>query len=206
MKVGDQPYNTVAGRIRLGLTGGIGCGKSTALKVFREAGVRTVETDAVARALLDDDPTVRTALVQRFGIEMLNAEGKIDRHTVAATVFSDSEALAFLESLLHPRIRDVWMRESLNAEGLIVVEIPLLFEKDLQSHFDVTVCISCDPELQQERLLGRGMNLQQIEQRKQRQLPLSEKARRSDIVISNNGTTDDLRQQIRSLIKQLTSS
>lgn len=206
MKVGDQPFKAVQQRIRIGLTGGIGCGKSTALKVFREAGVQTVETDAIARALLDSDPQVRAALVQHFGTELLNAEGKIDRHILAATVFSDSEALAFLESLLHPRVRDVWMRESLNGEGLIVVEIPLLFEKDLQSHFDVTVCISCDPELQQERLQSRGMNLQQIEQRKQRQLPLSEKARRSDIVISNNGTTERLQQQILAVIKQLASS
>lgn len=182
--------------MKIGLTGGIGCGKTTVLRAFAQAGIATIETDAIVRQLLAEDASLLAGIRAEFGPAVFNAEGMVDRAVLAHTVFADSRALACLESLVHPRVREVWMRALRENAAGMVVEIPLLFEKDLQPHFDVTVCVGSSRPVQIARLLTRGMTLAQIEQRIGRQWPLVEKMQRADIQLHNNGTVDHLRKQV----------
>lgn len=196
MTLFNQPNILKLSKLHIGLTGGIGCGKSTVLRYFGEAGARTVETDAIAKQLLDENADIQRALVARFGGDIIQPTGKVDRAKLASMVFADSRSLAYLESLVHPEVRRIWMEEISHHDGLIVVEIPLLFEKDLQTNFDLTVCVSCDPALQMQRLISRGMNPTQIEKRKQRQRSLEEKMQRADTIFFNNGSLEHLRDQV----------
>lgn len=182
--------------MNIGLTGGIGCGKSTALEYFREAGAQTVETDAVVRDLLAGDRELIAEVRSAFGEGVIDAEGKVDRPELGRKVFHNSEALALLESLVHPRVREHWTRMLSENHPVLIVEIPLLFEKDLQGHFSSTICVSSYPEVQSRRLKARGMSESQIQYRKQRQLDLEEKMRRSDTVIFNNGSLAHLKEQV----------
>jgi len=188
--------------MNIGLTGGLGCGKSTALAFFREAGAVTVDTDALVHDFLRSDEELITELREAFGDEILDAQGMIDRSKLARKVFNNSEALALLESLVHPRVRSVWMRKLGESHPVLVVEIPLLFEKELQENFSLTVCLSCDPEVQHKRLKAKGMSNSQIQQRKLRQLSLDDKMRRADIILYNNGSLEHLREQVGHVMRQ----
>ena len=182
--------------MNIGLTGGIGCGKSTALQFFREAGAAVLETDAVVRHLLETDRELIEAIGAAFGEGVINAQGRVDRAALAATVFHNSEATALLESIVHPRVRHHWMHALRENHAVLIVEIPLLFEKDLQGHFTKTICVGSEPEIQRQRLLARGMSESQIQYRKDRQLGLDEKLRRADIILHNNGSRDHLKAQV----------
>lgn len=190
--------------MRVGLTGGIGCGKSTVVKFFAEAGWRTLESDRIVAAVLANDPEVHTELRNRFGDQVFDADGGVDRKAIAARVFSDEAALKWLEALLHPRVRRVWsdsIESDRSAEWL--VEIPLLFEKSLESRFDLTVCVSSPDAVSRRRMVGRGYSGEQFDQRRLRQMPLDEKVRRADHVILNAGSLDFLKRQTMQLIAQL---
>lgn len=190
--------------MRVGLTGGIGCGKSTVVKFFAEAGWRTLESDRIVAAVLANDPEVHTELRNRFGDQVFDADGGVDRKAIAARVFSDEAALKWLEALLHPRVRRVWsdsIESDRSAEWL--VEIPLLFEKSLESRFDLTVCVSSPGAVSRRRMVGRGYSGEQFDQRRLRQMPLDEKVRRADHVILNAGSLDFLKRQTMQLIAQL---
>ena len=162
-----------------------------------------LDTDAVVRELLESDAGLVEAIVEAFGRDILNGQGKVDRSRLAATVFNNSEALALLESLVQPRVREYWTRELRENHPVLIVEIPLLFEKDLQGHFSTTICVSSYPEVQMERLKARGMTETDIKNRKERQLSLEEKMQRADIVIHNNGTREHLKEQVEWIMKRL---
>ncbi|MGE9293267.1 MAG: dephospho-CoA kinase [Puniceicoccales bacterium] len=192
--------------IKLGLTGGIGCGKSTAGALFEKGGFRVVDCDRIVRDLLESDAGVHTALRERFGEQVMLPEGGVDRAAIAAVVFQDAEALKWLESLLHPLVEGVW-RDRLNSdpEANWCVEIPLLFEKNLEKHFDFTVCLASSEAVQLDRLAARGLSRDQAKARIQRQLPLDQKISRADFVLFNDGSQDFLRQQVFQLIDPLTT-
>ena len=189
--------------MNIGLTGGIGCGKSTALSFFRQAGAEVIETDAIVRQLLASDQELIQSVKNNFGAEVIDGEGKVDREKLARKVFNNSEALASLESLIHPRVREYWIRALGENHPVLIVEIPLLFEKDLQEHFTLTICLSSHPEVQEQRLKARGMSESQIQYRKERQLSLKEKTRRADIVLHNNGSLEHLKEQVEQVMKRL---
>ncbi len=191
--------------MKLGLTGGIGCGKSTAARIFEERGFRRVDCDQIVRDLLDGDETVHTALRERFGDRVLLPGGGADRTAIASVVFHDAEALKWLEGLLHPRVSEVWQGRMNTEPGADwCVEIPLLFEKNLEKHFDFTVCLFSSEAIQLNRLAAKGLSPEQARARIQRQLPLEQKITRADFVLLNDGTQDFLRQQVFQLIDELT--
>ncbi len=192
--------------MNIGLTGGIGCGKSTALEYFRQAGAMVIETDAVVRQHLSSDPEVIGAIRSAFGEAVIDAHGRVDREALAGRVFNSSEALALLESIVHPRVRDNWTHALGKNHPVLIVEIPLLFEKDLQGQFSTTICLSSDPEVQKVRLLARGMSESQIQYRKDRQLSLEEKMQRADIIIHNNGSLEHLKEQVEWVMKRFDGS
>jgi dephospho-CoA kinase len=189
--------------MNIGLTGGIGCGKSTALSYFRQFGAEVMETDAIVRELLSSDGNLIEQVKAAFGSDIIDCEGKVDRAKLAAKVFHNSEALASLESLIHPRVRDYWMRALGESHPVLIVEIPLLFEKDLQEHFTLTICLSSHPEVQRQRLKARGMSESQIQYRKERQFSLEEKMQRADIILHNNGSLEHLKDQVKQVMGRL---
>lgn len=189
--------------MNMGLTGGIGCGKSTALKFFAEAGATTVDTDAVVRELLASDRDLIAQIRDAFGPEVVDTYGKVDRGQLGRTVFRNSRALAHLESLVHPRVRHHWTRMLQENHPVLIVEIPLLFERDLHGHFSATICVSCYPEVSVNRLKSRGMTESQIQYRQQHQFGLEEKMRRADIVLHNNSSPDHLREQVDWIMRRL---
>lgn len=190
--------------MKLGLTGGMGCGKSTVSRLLGERGWGVVDSDVVVHELLANDAETIEAVAGLFGPGVRRAEGGIDRKAVGAIVFGDAERLAALEGILHPRVRERWER-AVSGPGNWVVEIPLLFEKKLQKSVDLTVCVFCHPSTQLERLEKRGIDLTQALARISRQMPLSEKAELANYVLLNDGSTSYLEAQVVRLLSQLTN-
>ena len=191
--------------MKVGLSGGIGCGKSTVLGFFREAGWRTVDSDAVVRELLATDAEVQARLRSRWG-GVVFADGAVDRGALAKRVFGHEGDLKWLEELLHPLVRESWLASIDQApDSNWLVEIPLLFEKRLEIHFDLTVCVSSPPDVVADRMVVRAYSETQIEQRRKQQMPLEEKIERADFLISNAGSLEFLKQQTTRLIEQITA-
>ena len=191
--------------MKVGLSGGIGCGKSTVLGFFREAGWRTVDSDAVVRELLATDVEVQAQLRSRWG-EAVFANGAVDRGAVAKRVFGHEGDLKWLEELMHPLVRKTWLALIDQTSGANwLVEIPLLFEKRLETHFDLTVCISSPSDVVADRMVARTYTEAQIEQRRKQQMSLEEKIERADHLISNAGSLEFLKQQTTRLIEQITA-
>ncbi len=190
----------------VGLTGGMGCGKSTVAALFAERGFRRLDADQVVREELLIDPDVVTAVRAQFGDTVLDREGRIDRAKLGEVVFSDDAALAWLEQLLHPRLQSRWEKVYAAARGQkFIVEVPLLFEKQLQNRFDFTVCVTTSSDLQLRRLEQRGVPPGIARQRLAKQLPLARKCELADFVILNDGTLEFLREQVSELARRLTT-
>jgi dephospho-CoA kinase len=186
----------------VGLTGGIGAGKSEALAGFERLGAATLSTDRVAHDLLDDDE-VRSALIERWG-EKIAPDGIIDRDLVGEIVFNDPEQLAWLESVTHPRVGAHvldWRRRLGSDMGVAVVEVPLLFEAAMEDAFDATVAVVAADELRDARLRERGQG--GLQGREARQLDQEEKARRADHVIRNDASLEELESEVKRVIEQL---
>jgi dephospho-CoA kinase len=186
----------------VGLTGGIGAGKSEALAAFERLGAATLSTDRVAHDLLDDDQ-VRAALVDRWGAEIAPG-GSVDREKVSEIVFNDRDELAWLESVTHPRVgaHVLEWRQSLDPDvAVAVVEVPLLFEAAMEDAFDATVAVVADDAVRDTRLRERGQG--GLGGREERQLDQAEKERRADHVIRNDASLDELESEVRKLIEDL---
>jgi dephospho-CoA kinase len=186
----------------VGLTGGIGAGKSETLAAFERAGVATLSTDRVSHDLLDDDE-VRAALVGRWGEEVAPG-GSIDRNRVGEIVFGDREELAFLEGLMHPRVglHVLEWRQALGEDvEVAVVEVPLLFEAGMEDAFDATVAVVAEDGIRDARL--RERDHVGLAGREDRQLDQAEKERRADHVIRNDASLEELHEQVNELIEQL---
>lgn len=188
----------------IGLTGGIGAGKSETLAAFERLGAATLSTDRVTHELLDDDQ-VRAALIERWGPEMAPGDG-VDRNRVGEIVFSDPDELAFLEGVLHPRVgvHVLEWRQNLGPDvEVAVVEVPLLFEAAMEGAFDATVAVVAADEYREARLRERGQP--GLEGREGRQLDQAEKERRADHVIRNEGSIEELESKVSELIDQIKS-
>lgn len=188
--------------MRVGLTGGIGCGKTAAAACFGRLGFQVICADRLAHAALLDPATVREVQA-RWGDEVLLENGLPDRALIAERVFTEPGELRWLESRIHPRIRREWQQATSDASHDWVVDVPLLFEKGWQGDFDVTVAVVTKPELQRSRLLARGWTPAQIDARLAAQLSMEEKARRADHVLVNDGTLGQLESQVSALVDQL---
>jgi dephospho-CoA kinase len=186
----------------VGLTGGIGAGKSETLAAFERTGAATLSTDRVTHDLLDDDE-VRAALVNRWGEEVAPG-GSIDRNKVGEIVFADRDELAFLEGVLHPRVglHVLEWRQALGPDvEVAVVEVPLLFEAAMEDAFDATVAVVADDGIRDTRL--RERDHAGLAGREERQLDQAEKERRADHVIRNDGSLEELEGEVNQLIDQL---
>ena len=183
----------------IGLTGGIGAGKSAALDAFARHGAATLSSDAVVHELYTR-PQVRDAVVERLGPEVLDSHGEVDRSRVAAQVFGRPERLRSLEGLLHPLVADElarWRDEHEGDASLLVHEVPLLFEAGLEDRYDRVVVVTAPDEQRRQRS-------PEWERRSAHQLPEDEKRRRADEVYENTGSLEDLDAWVAALVRRLT--
>ena len=191
----------------VGLTGGMGCGKSSAAALFAERGFRRLDADQVIREELLPRAEIAAAIRERLGPDTVTAEGRVLRDKVAAKVFADAEALAWLEGLLHPRLLEYWQGIFAAVEDVaFMVEVPLLFEKGLENWFDSTVCVTTDSATQLRRLEQRGVPPELARQRLVKQLPLARKCELADHVLLNDGSPEFLREQVNVLADRLLKS
>lgn len=177
-----------------GLTGGIGMGKSTSEKLLRDRGVAVIDTDLLARQLVEPGQPALTEIVEFFGPEIVSTDGRLRRDELGRRVFGDAIARKRLEEILHPRIRTIWTAQvaQWRAEKLerAVVVIPLLFETDAAANFDAIVCIACSAKSQWKRLRNRGLDDGQIEKRIAAQWAVEKKMELSNYVVWTEGELD----------------
>jgi dephospho-CoA kinase len=190
-----------------GLTGGVGMGKSTAAGILRTRGAQVVDTDELARQLVQPGQPALAEIQTQFGKNLVAADGQLRRDELARIVFADAAARKKLEEILHPKIRERWLAqiETWRVENhkLAVVVIPLLFETKAESHFQKIICVACSAANQQKRLLERGWTSEQIDQRIAAQMPVEQKIARSDFVIWTDGGMDSHEEQIVRIIASL---
>jgi dephospho-CoA kinase len=190
----------------LGLTGGIGAGKSTALRALSALGAATLSSDAVVHELLGGDAEVRDAIVARFGPEVAPG-GVIDRGALAARAFATDEDRGWLEGLLWPRVGARAARWRAEQEGrdptprAIVVETPLLFEAGMADVYDATIAVVADEEIRRRRAAARGHRA--LSERTARQLTQQEKAQRATYTVVNDGTEADLADKLSAILDRL---
>jgi dephospho-CoA kinase len=187
-----------------GLTGGMGMGKSTSGRILGDRGLAVVDTDVIARELVEPGRPALPEIQEAFGPGLLDADGRLRRDELARLVFGDAQARKRLENILHPRIRAVW-REQLDqwrSEGRdrAVVIIPLLHETDAAAHFDVVICVACSAATQWQRLQARGWNAGQIQQRLDAQWPAERKVELSDRVVWTEAGLDVHAAQLARII------
>jgi len=187
----------------VGLTGGIAAGKSEALRALGRLGAATLSTDAVTHELLATDE-VRDLLVERLGPDVA-PDGQIDRAAVAARVFGDEEARAWLEGVLWPRVgqRVAEFRDSVEDAPAAVIEVPLLFESGMDQVFDKTIAVVADEDVRADRAAARGHEL--VEARAARQLTQDEKAQRADFVVRNDGDLREIETKLSEVLEKLAS-
>jgi dephospho-CoA kinase len=183
----------------LGLTGGIGMGKSTVATILAQRDVAVIDTDELARQLVRPGEPALEEIRGAFGATIFDALGELNRERLASVVFRDEVARKQLEAILHPRIQQLWQRQltTWRKEGRpqAAVIIPLLFETGVESEFDLVVCLACSAATQQQRLRARGWTLEQIGQRNAAQLPVVDKMARAHRVLWSEGGLDVLAAQ-----------
>lgn len=192
----------------IGLTGGIGCGKTTVASILRDLGARVVDADEVAREVLAPGSPVLAQVAARFGREILCEDGSLDRQRLADIVFRDRQALADLDAITHPPIIALIRQRIWEARGegvrVLVIDAPLLLEAGMAGMVDEVWVVACTLEQQIERLCQRtGMSPPEAEERLRAQMPLDEKARLAHRIIPNDGALTDLRARLEELWRNL---
>ena len=191
----------------VGLTGGIGSGKSTVARMLAERGAVVLDADAFAReAVAAGTPGFR-AVVERFGGEVVDPDGELDRPGLAAIVFADDDARRNLEAIVHPEVRRRLIRAiEAHADGddILVIDSPLLVEAGQGGSVQLLVVVTAPEEAQLERLAAdRGMSEEEVRARMAAQIPPEEKAANADVVLDNEGDLLDLERQVDRLWRHL---
>lgn len=193
--------------ILIGLTGGIGMGKSTSASFLERLGIPVIDTDLLARQIVELGQPALAEIQQAFGNSVVDAGGRLRRDEVARIVFADDSKRRQLEAILHPRIRELWLAQvaAWRAEGrpMGAVVIPLLFETGAEKEFDVIVCTACSAASQRRRLEARGWNTSQIEQRIAAQWPVQKKMDLSRFVIWTEPPSEVHAAQVGGVVKEL---
>ncbi len=194
--------------LRVGLTGGIACGKSTVAAMMRELGCAVFDADVLAHRMIEPGQPAYDLVVKEFGFEILKPDGHIDRKKLGEIVFNEPQRLEKLNRIIHPRVIETRERELTQLElamprGVVVIEAALLLEAGYARNLDRLVVTWCRPEQQIERLMGRGLTREQAEQRIAAQLPVDVKRRVADDVIDCSGSFEETRRQVEALVARL---
>jgi dephospho-CoA kinase len=198
--------------LRVGLTGGVACGKSTVAKMLADLGANTVDADVIAHELYRPGQEVLQELVKHFGPEILKADGELDRAKLATLVF-DGGRVEELNKIVHPAVirqQDRWMRAlgEKDRYAVAIVEAALILEAGVKDHFDRIMVVTCKPAPKVARFAQRtGMSEDaaraDVERRNKAQMPDEEKARRADFVIDNSGSVEETRHQVQRIYSEL---
>ena len=196
------------GLMRVALTGGIATGKSHVRIRFESLGIPTIDADVLARDAVAPGTAGLAAVVRRFGADVCEANGTLNRKKVGAIVFHDLQARRDLEQIVHPYVREMTERwfASLDPERIpfAVADIPLLFEAQRERDFDAVVVTACEPETQLRRLMERdGLDETEARRRIAAQWPLEQKIAKADYVIRTDGTVDETNRQVEAVVSQL---
>lgn len=190
----------------VGLTGGIGSGKSTVTGMLERRGAVVLDADAFARDAVRGGTEGFRRVVERFGAEVVGPDGELDRPRLAAIVFNDPEALNDLEAIIHPEVRRMiadGIASHLDTDHVVVLVNPLLIEMGTHRDCDTVVVVSVAPETQVARSVARGMQEDDVRARIAAQLPLEDRARQADVLLDNEGTLDELASQVDELWRRL---
>jgi dephospho-CoA kinase len=198
--------------LRVGLTGGVACGKSTVARMFADLGATIVDADAIAHELYRPGQEVLNQLVSHFGPAILKPNGELDRAKLATLVF-DGGRVEELNKIVHPAVirqQDEWMRAlgEKDPYAVAIVEAALIFEAGVKDHFDRIMVVTCKPAQKNARFAKRtGMNEEaarvDVERRNKAQMPDEEKARRADFVIDNASSVEETRHQVQRIYAEL---
>jgi dephospho-CoA kinase len=194
----------------IGLTGGIGSGKSTVAKVLRSKGFAVIDADEMARRSVGPGSAALAEVVRAFGQKILNPDGSLDRKALGGMVFGNPSQLETLEKITHPAIQKLVLEERrrFESEGraLAFYDIPLLFEKSLEALFDTIVVVDCPLPLRIQRVMRRdGLSEEEVRLRIARQHPLEEKEKRAHFVLINDGEEGHLEAQVQRMIAEVTN-
>ena len=189
--------------LKVGLTGGIGSGKTAVSDLFEKAGAPVIDTDIIARQLVDDNPAVLTEIVETFGKDILGAGGELDRKKLAAIVFNDTDKKQVLENILHPRIRSEVLRQvqalsdTQSPAPYVIIVVPLLFETGFDDIVDITVAIIAEREIRIQRIQKRdNRTLDEIQAIIDTQTDDETRKKMADEIIENNNDFNQLEQVI----------
>lgn len=189
----------------VGLTGGIGAGKSTVARLLGERGAVVIDADQLAREVVEPGTGGLAEVVDRFGGQVLLDDGTLDRKALAGKVFGDAEALSALNAIVHPRVAALFRDRlaTLPADAVVVHDIPLLVETGAADRYDLVVVVEASDEVRLERLAGRGLSREEALARIQAQAKAEARAAVADVVIRNDSTPDALTEQVASLWQRI---
>jgi dephospho-CoA kinase len=191
--------------MKVGLTGGIGAGKSTVADLFSQKGAVVIRSDELARQVIEPQTPGFQQVIDRFGKDFVNSEGYIDRAKLAQIVFQDDAALKDLENIIHPLVRSKTNQiiDQHTSETIIVNEIPLLLEKKMESLFDFLVIVISSEKNRLERLAQRGLAAEQATARMAKQVSDEERKAAADFLIVNDGNLDQLEADVEKIWQTL---
>jgi dephospho-CoA kinase len=193
--------------LTVGLTGGIGAGKSEVSRRLVSYGAVLVDADRIAREVVEPGTAGLAAVVEAFGPEILDAEGALDRPKLGSIVFADPERLATLNDIVHPLVgaRSRELEQAAGPDDVVVHDVPLLTENNLQSLYDLVIVVDASPETQLDRLVRlRGMTESEARSRMAAQATREQRLAVADLVIDNDGPLEKLEPQVREVWNELT--
>jgi len=187
----------------LGLTGGIGSGKSMVGQIFARLGAVVIDADQLAREVVEPGQPALQEIATAFGRDVLLSDGRLDRSKLAGIIFADPAERARLDAITHPRIRarmDEEIKARRSGPGVLIVDIPLLYENDRTHSVERVIVVWVDPQTQLRRIRRRdGLSAEAARQRIAAQMPLDAKRARADHVIDNSGSREDTRRQVEAI-------
>ena len=189
----------------IGLTGGIATGKTTVSNYLKELGYPVIDADVVARQVVEPGTKGLRMITDTFGEKVLTSDGQLDRQQLAQLVFTSSEQLQQLNRILQPIIRELIQELiSTSKDSVVVIDVPLLYKQHYEELCDVVMVVSVQPQQQLERLMNRNhLTMDEAKNRVTSQMPLSSKERLADVVIDNNGSVEETRQQVKRWLNQV---
>ena len=195
--------------MKIGLTGGIGSGKSTVTNLFRKRGAHVIDLDLIAHQVEEPGGAAWQGIVENFGEGILDTEGRIDREALGKIVFRDNAKREELNGIVHPAVFDEWRRRideigRRDSGGIVISDIPLLIEVGWHKEMDIVILVYVSPEVQVERIMKRnGYTFEEARDRLRSQMPLAEKVPFADFVIRNEGPLEETEAVVEEIWEKL---
>ena len=193
----------------IGLTGSIGCGKSTVSNMFVALGAKLVDADLIAREVVEPGSAVLSQIAKQFGPTVIHPDGTLNRSALGEIIFNDAAQKDILNQIIHPRIREIMKArmqqlDRLNPNGLVIVDVPLLFESHLEDLFEQILVVYVPEAVQLQRLMAReGLTEVEAKRRISSQLSIEEKRNRTNLIVDNSGTMEQTNAQVALIMRNL---